>query len=61
MATTVKNQLIEEIHKAKYFAILFDSTPDINRRDQMSTVIRYVHVDFNTKKAAIKESFLGFF
>lgn len=61
MAKMTKEKLLEEIKEAKHFAILFDSTPDIQHRDQMSQVIRYVHVHPETKKVSIKELFLGFF
>lgn len=47
-----------EIREAKYYAILFDSTPDIAHIDQMTEIIRYVKIDGG--KAEIKESFLGF-
>ena len=48
-----------DIKKAKYFSIIFDSTPDISHIDQMSEIIRSVHIE--NKKVEIKESFLGFF
>lgn len=41
--------------------MLFDSTPDSARRDQMSTIIRCVKIDFEAKKVEICESFLGYF
>ena len=42
----------------KYYGILLDSTPDLGHREQLSQVIRFVDVDFQTKKVTIKESFL---
>lgn len=39
---------------------MFDSTPDISHREQMSRVVTYVDVDFINKKVSIEESFLGF-
>uniref|UniRef100_A0A1B6DAI5 TTF-type domain-containing protein n=1 Tax=Clastoptera arizonana TaxID=38151 RepID=A0A1B6DAI5_9HEMI len=59
LGMTVKDVIIKEIREAKYYGILFDSTPDISRKDQMSEVIRYVHIQDG--KVQIKESFLGFF
>lgn len=56
---TVKQKLIDDIKKSKYFGILFDSTPDISHQDQMSCIVRYVHIEGNTFE--VKESFLGFF
>ncbi|XP_030066678.1 zinc finger MYM-type protein 1-like [Microcaecilia unicolor] len=55
----VKENIVADIKKAKYFGILFDSTPDVSHTDQMCEVIRYVHIEDD--KVEIKESFLGFF
>lgn len=54
-----KNEIICRIKKAKYYTILFDCTPDISRKEQMSQIIRYVHVDSNGK-VMIEESFIDF-
>jgi len=40
--------------------MLYDSTPDVVHREQMSQVIRFVDVDFESKDVKIRESFLGF-
>ena len=37
-----------------------DETPDRAKREQMSRVLQYGHIDWNNKTAEIKESFLGF-
>lgn len=60
LASEVKNHLLCDIRRNKYYGILFDSTPDLGHREQMSEVIRYVDVDFVTRKVEIKESFIGF-
>lgn len=60
MADTVRNYLLIKIKQAKYYGMLWDSTPDRQRRDQMSQVIRYVAIDFNKKSVEICESFLRF-
>ena len=60
LASTVKSKLLTDIRKNKYYAILLDSTPDLGHREQLSQVIRFVDVDFQTKKVTIKESFLGY-
>lgn len=44
LASTVRNQLINDIKRNKYYGLLFDSTPDIFHREQMSQVVRYVDV-----------------
>ncbi|XP_044765413.1 zinc finger MYM-type protein 1-like [Coccinella septempunctata] len=58
LGNAVKKEIISEIKKAKYFGILFDSTPDISHTEQMSQVIRYVKIE--NRKVEVKESFLGF-
>ena len=40
LARHVKQQIIENIKEAKYYTILFDSTPDISHNDQMAQIIR---------------------
>lgn len=55
----VKNKILDDIKKAKYFGVIFDSTPDVSHVDQMSQVIRYVHIEGD--KVEVKESFLAFF
>ena len=41
MGQRVRKQIIGDIKKAKYFSIIFDSTPDISRQDHLSHTIRY--------------------
>ncbi|XP_044151348.1 uncharacterized protein LOC122939347 [Bufo gargarizans] len=55
----VKDKIVADIKKEKYFGILFDSTPDVSHTDQMCEVIRYVHIEGD--KVEVKESFLSFF
>lgn len=60
MASTVRQSLLRSIRKAKYYGLMFDSTPDQAHREQMSEVVRYVEVDFERKTVRVRESFLGF-
>ncbi len=46
MASTVHQSLLRSIRKAKYYGLMFNSTPDQAHREQMSEVVRYVEVDF---------------
>ena len=59
LAAEVKRKLIAEIKSAKYYGIIFDRTPDNLHTDQMSEIIRFVHVD--GQQVQIKEVFLVFF
>ncbi|XP_065646998.1 uncharacterized protein LOC136076944 [Hydra vulgaris] len=58
LGDAVKQELICEIKKAKFYTILFDSTPNIYHTEQMSQVIRYVKID--NRNVGVKESFLCF-
>ncbi|XP_022235455.1 uncharacterized protein LOC106475694 [Limulus polyphemus] len=60
MASTVHQSLPRSIRKAKYYDLMFDSTPDQAHREQMSKVVRYVVADFERKTVRVKKSFLGF-
>ena len=55
----VKDNIIREIKAAGYYGIMFDSTPDLSHTDQMSEIIRYVHI--SDGKVEVKEVFLCFF
>jgi len=59
MGNAVRQHIIEEIHQAKYFSMMFDTTPDLAHREQMSEVIQYVHI--HETSVEIKESFIDFF
>lgn len=58
-AHEVKKIIISEIHKAKYFSISFDCTPDTAHKEQMTQIIRYVKVTQN-EKCSIEERFVDF-
>ena len=58
LARHVKQQIIENIKEAKYYTILFDSTPDISHNDQMTQIIRYVVIKDGSVQ--ILESFIDF-
>ncbi|GBP39338.1 Zinc finger MYM-type protein 1 [Eumeta japonica] len=55
----VRSTIIRRIQKAKYYCVIFDNTPDISHNDQMSQVLRYVHIE--GEKVAVVESFIDFF
>ena len=60
IASEVKRVLIKEINDSVYYGMMFDEIPNRARREQMSRVLRYIHIDWNNKTVEIKESFLGF-
>lgn len=54
----VRKTIMDQIKQAKYFCIIFDSTPDISHKDQTSQIIRYVVIDGSEVK--VVESFIDF-
>lgn len=59
LANHLKEMLVVDIKSAKYFGIMFDSTPDISHTDQMSEVTKYVKI--NNRKLEVNEVFLKCF
>ncbi|XP_048367712.1 zinc finger MYM-type protein 1-like [Sphaerodactylus townsendi] len=60
MASAVRKNILRRIRSAKYYSIMFDSAPDPAHGDRMSEVVRYVKMDARSRKAHVRESFLGF-
>lgn len=54
MAANIKNEIAQEVSKAKYFALIVDESKDISKTEQLSFVLRYVFEN------VIHEEFLGF-
>ncbi|XP_065654627.1 zinc finger MYM-type protein 6-like [Hydra vulgaris] len=54
----VRNEILSNIKEAKYYSVLFDCTPDASHKEQMTQIIRYVHISNET--CTIKESFVDF-
>lgn len=53
LESSVKEKMVADIKMAKYFEIMFDSTPDVAHIYQMSEFIRYVHVENGKRSAEI--------
>ena len=60
LATAVRGKILNEIREAKYFGILFDSTPDISHSEQLSEVIWYVQLDYEAGQVEVCEAFIDF-
>ena len=58
LASQVRQKIVKDIKDAKYYAIMFDSTPDLSHTDQMSQIIRYVEIKGLTVQ--VVESFIDF-
>lgn len=59
MASAVRNKIVDEIRKAKYYSIILDCTPDKSKIEQISLIIRYVAIE--KVNVEIKESFIAFY
>ena len=44
MATNVKNSIVNDTKRAKYFSVLLDCTPDMSHQEQMSLILRFVNM-----------------
>lgn len=61
IAEQVKENILSKIKQSKYYSIIMDSTPDINHQEQVSIVIRIVHMNSEeSPDPSIKEYFLTF-
>ena len=60
MASAVRQNLLQSIRKAKYYGLMFHSTPDLAYHEQLSEVVRCIDIDFVNKTVKVKKSFLGF-
>lgn len=49
--------MVDEIKQSKYFSIILDCIPDLNHREQLSVVVRFVSVEDTPQ---IKEHIMWF-
>lgn len=49
IGTKVKNEIILRIQAAKYYSILFDGTPDVSHKEQMTA-----HLMYHTRNISLK-------
>lgn len=60
----IKKNIISDISSAPFFSLILDSTQDVSKVDQVSTIYRYVHIEKDElgipKSIEIKEDFIGF-
>ena len=58
IAKKTVHEIIVNLKEAKYFSIILDCTPDVNRKEQMTFIVRFVEKKDRILKPA--EHFLGF-
>jgi hypothetical protein len=58
LGARVRQTVISSIQKAKYYNIIFDTTPDNAHIEQMSRIVRFVEIQRDSVE--IKEAFICF-
>lgn len=58
MATNVKNSIVNDTKRAKYFSVLLDCTPDMSHQEQMSLILRFVNM--TSLEVNVEEHFIDF-
>lgn len=61
LSVELRRIICDDIRTSSFFSVIVDSTQYITKQDQVSLVIRYTVVNYESKEIEIKESFLGFF
>lgn len=56
--SSVRASIISKIQERKYFTIMFDATPDVSHKEQISQIIRTVKI--SEKGCEIEENFIDF-
>lgn len=41
----ILQEIVRRVHKAKYYSVIMDCTPDISHREQLSVVLRIVNCE----------------
>lgn len=59
LGSLIRDQILSEVQKSKYYSVILDCTPDVSRTEQMTLVLRYVLCD-EVKYPEVKERFLCF-
>lgn len=50
----IRGEILNRIHEAKYWSIMFDETTDLSHKEQMTLIVRYLW------KESVKEDFISF-
>lgn len=58
----IRSEIVARILKAKYYTIMLDTTPDISHKEQLTLIIRIVHITKTNSnvKVSVDEYFINF-
>ena len=64
LAEEVLHDIKRELQSAPFFAIIFDTTQDVSKKNQLSEVFRYVKIDYHDdgmpSEQKVIEAFISF-
>ena len=52
--------LVTKILGSPFYSVIFDTTSDVSKVDQLSMIIRYIHTDQENNIVTANETILGF-
>ena len=60
MGSTLRKNLVTKILESPFYSVIFDTTSDVSKVDQLSMIIRYIHIDQENNIVTVNETSLGF-
>ena len=54
MASAVPQNLLQSIRRAKYYGLMFDSTPGLAHQEHLLEIVRFVDIAFVNKTVRVK-------
>lgn len=58
LAVQIQKYILSAIKDAKYFSVILDCTPDMGHVEQITIILRYVHIQ--NDEVEVREDFVGF-
>ena len=44
LGSKIQNTILQQVKDGQYYSVVFDCTPDIDRKEQITMVLRHVHI-----------------
>jgi len=58
LGKSTREKLLNRVKESKYYSIMFDCTPDVSHKEQMSQVLKYVYISKGT--VSVEETFIDY-